>query len=51
MDNPRIEKFRDDYVVDKDSIISFISRENFESLIQGTLKKKILENKTSHEVI
>jgi len=50
MDSPQIDKFKTDYFVDSDSIISYITRTNFEKLIHGTLKHKIQENKTSHEV-
>ena len=51
MDRKNVEKWHNNYIVKKDSIISTIKREKFEKVIKGTLKHKIKDNHKSHEVI
>jgi hypothetical protein len=50
MDKPKVEKFKENFVVTQDAIISTISRENFTRITRGELKQVIKENINSHEV-
>lgn len=41
MDSKNSDKFTHNHLINKDGIISVISRDDFEFTIKGTLKKKI----------
>jgi len=41
MDNKNADKFSHNHVINRDGIISVITRDDFEFVIKGTLKKKI----------